>query len=211
MKQAINYSDIDFINGITSHDLTVIRAFHRHCKRYFDMYYRSLFFVDEECKKDIFQESLITLWEKIEHKKIYVEDNIIKGKKGEPFIGKLTTYLMSIARFKYKEWTRENLNGMDSDLKERKQIAVDMETYQDMLYDEDDNTKLEIIADCISHMSERCSQILSMFYYENKTLDDIMLQLSSFESKDALKTAKYKCMENLRKSANNIYSTYFNS
>ena len=79
------------------------------------------------------------------------------------------------------------------------------------LYDSDDETMLEIIADCISKMSKQCNQILTMFYYEEKTLDDIMTELSTFESKNALKTRKYKCMEELRKSAKSIYRRYLNS
>ena len=47
-----------------------------------------------------------------------------------------------------------------------------------------------------------------MFYYEEKTLDDIMIELTTFESKNALKTRKYKCMEELRKSAKSIYRRY---
>ena len=39
----------------------------------------------------------------------------------------------------------------------------------------------------------------------------MMLELPSFESKNALKTAKYKCMENLRKSAEEIHRRYINS
>jgi len=81
----------------------------------------------------------------------------------------------------------------------------DMEIYKDMLYDEEEEDMLGIIADCISHISERCNQILTMFYYEKKTLDDIMAELPTFESKNALKTAKYKCMETLRKTANEIF------
>ena len=69
---------------------------------------------------------------------------------------------------------------------------------------------LDIISYCISRLPKRCRQILTMFYYEEKTLDDIMKELPSFESKDALKTAKYKCMENLRKTVKTIYQRCLN-
>ena len=46
---------------------------------------------------------------------------------------------------------------------------------------------------------------------QGKTLDDIMIELRTFESKNALKTRKYKCMEELRKSAKSIYCRYLNS
>ena len=47
--------------------------------------------------------------------------------------------------------------------------------------------------------------------YEEKSLDAILQELPNFESKNALKTMKYKCMENLRKSAQEIYHRYLNS
>ena len=53
--------------------------------------------------------------------------------------------------------------------------------------------------------------IVCPYEYEEKTLDDIMTELSTFESKNALKTRKYKCMEELRKSAKSIYRRYLNS
>ena len=73
------------------------------------------------------------------------------------------------------------------------------------LNDDPAAAKKEIIADCISKMSERCYQILTMFYDEEKNLDTILVELRSFNSKDALKTAKNKCLNKLKESANSIY------
>ena len=53
--------------------------------------------------------------------------------------------------------------------------------------------------------------IRDRYYYEEKSLDAILQELPNFESKNALKTMKYKCMENLRKSAQEIYHRYLNS
>jgi hypothetical protein len=82
--------------------------------------------------------------------------------------------------------------------------------YMDMLYDDRENVQLEIIADIISRMSERCYEILSKFYYEGKDLDRILIEIPSVESKNALKTKKHKCMETLRTSANETYKRYLN-
>lgn len=205
------YSDAAYVEGVFKHDPTMERALHYHCKRYFDENYKGVFFVDVEYKDEIFQNAFIKLWENIVNKKIYVEDDVLKGKGGEAFTGKLTTYFMSIAKLKYLEWTRENIHRVSSKEEEYLKREHDMELFKTLLYDSDDETMLEIIADCIGHMSVRCNQILTMFYYEEKTLDEIMIILPSFESKNALKTAKYKCMENLRKSAHEIYHRYLNS
>lgn len=205
------YSDVAYVEGIFRRDPMMERALHYHCKRYFDENYKSVFFVGNEHKYEIFQEAFITLWEKIMNKKIYVEDGELKGKDGDAFSGKLTTFFMSIARLKYLEWARENLHRYTDEEEERRRREQEMELFKSLLYDSDDETMLEIIADCISKMSKQCNQILTMFYYEEKTLDDIMVELRTFESKNALKTRKYKCMEELRKSAKSIYRRYLNS
>lgn len=205
------YSDVEYVEGVFRCNPMMERALHYHCKRYFDDNYRGVFFVGPEHKDEIFQEAFITLWEKIMNKKIFVEDGELKGKNGTAFSGKLTTFFMSIARLKYLEWARENMHRYTNEEEERRRREQEMELFKTLLYDSDDEMMLEIIADCISKMSKQCNQIITLFYYEEKTLDDIMVELKTFISKDALKTRKYKCMEELRKSAKSIYRRYLNS
>lgn len=205
------YSDAAYVEGVFKRDPIMERALYYHCKRYFDENYKGVFFIENEFKYEIFQNAFIKLWENIANKKIFVEDGVLKGKGGDAFSGKLTTYFMSIARLKYLEWVRENLHKASGEEEERRRREQEIELFKTLLYDSDDEVMLEIIADCVSHMSERCNQILTMFYYEEKTLDDIMIELPTFDSKNALKTAKYKCMETLRKSAKSIYRRYLNS
>ena len=205
------YSDVAYVEGVFKRDSVMERALHKHCKQYFEEKYRGVFFVCDEHKMEIFQDSFIKLWENIVNKKIYVEDGVLKGKEGKEFSGKLTTYFMSIAKIKYLEWTRDNQYSISKDKEEYLRREQDVEQFKSLLYDNNDEMMLEIIADCVGQMPERCNQILTMFYYEKKTLDDIMVELPTFLSKNALKTAKYKCMENLRKSAKSIYHRYLNS
>lgn len=205
------YSDVEYVEGVFRCNPMMERALYYHCKRYFDDNYRGVFFVGPEHKDEIFQEAFITLWEKIMNKKIFVEEGELKGKNGTAFSGKLTTFFMSIARLKYLEWARENMHRYTNEEEERRRREQEMELFKTLLYDSDDEMMLEIIADCISKMSKQCNQIITLFYYEEKTLDDIMVELKTFISKDALKTRKYKCMEELRKSAKSIYRRYLNS
>lgn len=205
------YSDVAYVEGVFRRDPMMERALHYHCKRYFDENFRGVFFIGNEIKDEIFQEAFITLWEKIMNKSIYVENGELKGKDGNAFSGKLTTFFMSIARLKYLEIAREKRRPFVEKEDKWWSKESDSKLFQTVLYDSDDETMLEIIADCISKMSKQCNQILTMFYYEKKTLDDIMMELITFESKNALKTRKYKCMENLRKSAKSIYRRYLNS
>lgn len=205
------YSDAAYVEGVYRRDAVMERALHKHCKQYFDENYRGVFFAGDEQKQEIFQDAFIKLWENIMARKIYVEDGELRGKEGKPFGSKLTTYFMGIAKLKNKEWVRDHKPGPSANEEEKRWKEEDAEIFRDLLYDDGQETMLEIIADCLANMSERCYQILTLFYYEEKGLDDILVELPTYGSKDALKTEKYKCMKKLKQSAQDIYHRYLNA
>ena len=185
-----------------------------YCSKYFWASYRGIFFADEETATEIFQNTFIAFWENIERRKIYASEDRVMGKNDEPLSGSILTYFMGIARIKYLEWVREHPSYADPETemgRKVKEEGFDAQQYINMLYDSEDNKMLDIIADVISHMSERCSEILSKFYYEEKDLDTILLEIPTIDSKNALKTKQHQCMEALRTSAKNIYHNYLNS
>ena len=202
------------VAGTYNKDRKIQSELYAYCAKYFWTSYRGVFFADEASATEIFQNSFITLWESIEHGKIYVSEGRVMGKNNEPLSSGILTYFMGIARIKYLEWVREHPTYADPETemgRKVKEEGFDAQQYINMLYDSEDNKMLDIIADVISHMSERCCEILSKFYYEEKDLDTILSEIPSIESKDALKTKKHKCMETLRTSARNIYHNYLNS
>ena len=206
------YSDAVYVEGVFGRNPMMERALYNYCKRYFDVHYKGVFFVGTEHKDDIFQESFLQFWDIIMKRRIYVKDGELLGKGERLLTGKLTTYFMGIAKLKYLEWVRKNKESLsldDPDFVVKEEGS--MEDFVGLLYDKEDKKGLEIIADCISKMSKRCNQILTMFYCEEKTLDVILEEIPSFESKNALKTTKYKCMETLRKFSNEIYKRFIQS
>ena len=114
----------------------------------------------------------------------------LKGKDGNTFSGKLTTFFMSIARLKYLEWARENLHQYTDEEEEQHRREQEMELFKTLLYDSDDETMLEIIADCISKMSKQCNQILTMFYYEEMSLKEIAYVTESIPTTIASKLSR---------------------
>ena len=185
-----------------------------YCANYFWGNYRGVFFADENTAAEIFQNSFVKLWENIESRKIYVEQGRVMGKDRKPLDGSIRTYFMGIARIKYLEWARQHPVYSDPETEMGKKTGekgFDVQDYLDILYDYSDNVMLEIVADLISQMSPRCSEILTKFYYEEKDLDVILLEIPSIESKNALKTKKHKCLDTLRVSAKEIYHRYLNA
>lgn len=184
-----------------------------YCADYFWKNYRGVFFVADDTAAEILQNTFIAFWENIERRKIYVVDGVVMGKDNEPLNGSILTYFMGIARYKYLEWGREHPVYADPETEMGRKIkkeGFDLKEYMDLLYDSGENMMIDIIADVISHMSPRCSEILTKFYYEEKKLEVILNEIPTIESKDALKTKKHKCMETLRKSAREIHKRMLN-
>ena len=199
MRTSQQEKEARLVAGMYDKDKKIQSELYAYCSRYFWANYRGVF---------------LAMWENIEQRKICVSNGRVTGKNNEPLKCSLLTYFMGIARIKYKEWTRENPSFVDLETemgRKTKTEGFDAQQYVNMLYDSEDNKMLDIIADVISHMSERCSQILSKFYYEEKNLDTILSEIPTIESKKALKSKKHKCMESLRSSARNIYRNYLNS
>lgn len=214
MRTSQQEKEARLVAGMYDKNRKIQSELYAYCSKYFWANYRGVFFADEESATEIFQNTFIAMWENIERKKIYVSDGRVMGKNSEPLSCSILTYFMGIARIKYLEWVREHPTYADPETEMRRKIkeeGFEALQYINMLYDSEDNKMLDIIADVISHMSERCCEILSKFYYEEKDLDTILLEIPTIDSKNALKTKKYKCMESLRTSARNIYLNYLGS
>lgn len=201
------------VAGVCANDKRAQSEMYRYCSDYFWTKYRGVFFADENAAMEIFQNTFIVLWEKIERRKIYVSDGWIMGMNDEPFSGSILTYFMKVAINKHKEWVRSHPHSEDPEMAAEKKVkeeGADAEQCIEMLYDPVENTMLDIVSDVISNMSERCSQVLSKFYYERKDLDTILAEIPTINSKDALKNRKHQCLDLLRKTARNIYNEYLN-
>lgn len=211
-KRKRTYSDVEMVMGIQSETpslkASMEKALYNLCERYYNENYRALFIVDEKTKEDIFHDTFLILWQNIEKGIVSVKDGVLMGKDGETFKGKLTTYLMDIAKLKYQEWRRkeEKTHPTGRELKSSGEetpsttpisvIQKDIKRW--LLYGNDEQIKLAIISELISQMSERCVEILSRFYYEEMDYSAMIGELPTYSSIDAIKTQKYKCLQRLK-------------
>lgn len=201
------FSDVAFVEGVRNHDSVVQKHFYLHCKKYFMEHYRAVFFAPDHLREDIFQNTYLALWDNIERGKIKVSGGVVTGRDDEPLKCSLMTYMMSIARLKYMEVARQTeREAYFSDLAERKaNILQNISLGGEWLHHDERIGKLEVISDCIAVMSERCRKILTLFYAEEMKLDEMLAVLPTFTSKDALKTAKNKCLDKLRNHSISLY------
>jgi len=219
------YSDVEFVAGLLD-DRKVQEALYRHWERYFNDHVDAEFYHLDENRTQIIHNAYEVLWRNVRYKRIYVENGILIGKGGKPFTSSLTTYLMGIAKNNNKEIVRDvtkmphiedfrshghKVDCDDDGMSVESNVPSEPVQEGPFLIPSAELVMREIVAEIIANMSERCSQILTLFYYKEMKLDSIMEQLPSFSSKDALKTAKNKCMDRLKTVARKQYKDYLNS
>ena len=189
-----SYTDEFYILEIQKENMKVINHFHTYCRDYFRKTYKKLF-QEENLEDDFFQESFVKLWKEIRRCSIFVQNNQIykRNAAGEINLLKcsLRTYLIDITKNDYNQYLRK-----------KEVSARDMEQLL--------NSKMSE-ADVTTHTEDLKSKIVS----DNKFITFVTLcQVfampvpDNYTSKDALKTRKYKCMEQLQKRIEEKFNMY---
>lgn len=191
-------SDTDIILGLQAHNSRVEKYFFESTKRYFEIHFNQLFF-DKDSKEEIYQSAFIKLWTEIENKTIRIADGKICRKQKDGSLNEmtasLTTFLMAFAKNEFRELLR---NHKDDDFES---LANSSGECHNLIVETNEEEKMyQLIDECILSMSPNCVEILTLFYYQKKSLDEIMIiRGEKNSSKDGLKTAKNKCMTTLKK------------
>lgn len=195
-SRQIKYSDIEVIHAIQNEVEPICKQFYLECRSYFLSKHTSVFtFKSRELEiLDLYQESFSLLYCEICSKRIYIRHNQIvrKNKGGEykPMSASLKTYLLSIAKFKNLEISHNTNTEFFNE-----------SFIPDLIDSNEDTSEIYDIVDyCVNFLlPERCKHILTLFYYERKTLDEILAIRKENNSKDGLKTSKSKCMSKLKR------------
>lgn len=186
------------VMAVQRHDNVALERCFRDCKSYFTSHAGALF-VSDELLDDIFQESMIHLWREIETGRIRLADGLVaRVNNGElqPMNCTLRTFLLSIAKRKHWEQLRKQSQLVLTD----DVSLLNSERYGSAPSDDTEAQEMRerVVTDAVLGMSERCRQILTWFYYEHRSLDEILAMRPENTSKIGLKTSKYKCMQRLR-------------
>ncbi|MDX2195042.1 MAG: sigma-70 family RNA polymerase sigma factor [Cytophagales bacterium] len=127
----------------------------------------------EDEAKDIYQDALIIFWQKVKSEELVLTS-------------KISTFLYSICQ---NLWRKE-LDRKNRYSKEEADVAYS-ENY-------DSNEKIKIIHDCLNTLGDACKKILSYYYFDEMTMNDIA-EIMGFANADTAKTKKYKCKQELDK------------
>lgn len=195
------YNDVEVILCLQKRERRAEEWFYRTAKRYFDEHFNEVFF-DKDKKQEIFQSAFLKLWMEIDNKRICIQQQRLcrRQQNGEikPMTCSLTTFLMAFARTEYREVVRSTKEDYFGELFDDADTADMPVTTFDKVEDAEEQ-KNRIVDDCISQLSPNCTEILTLFYYKEMSLDEILEQRADQNSsKNGLKTAKNKCMNTLR-------------
>lgn len=194
-----SYTDIQIVEAYHSGDKKIQQFWYDKCRSQFGKGTLNYGCLTDYDRDDLFQDSFIILWEKIESHQIYILDGTIHvtSKKGDSEIPDMLGYFMRIVKNKYLEMFHSGkyvmpLNDVVTSSNE--------DFFAELYWDEDpDVEKDRIVSQCLLSLPKSCLEILTMFYYEKKSLEQILEERPENKSYDGLKSRKSKCMTNLKK------------
>lgn len=210
-KQQKEYNDLEVIEGLQAKNPKVESWFYDKAKKHFELHFTEDFF-DPDHRQEIFQESFLILWSEITNKKISIDNGAIAriqaNKSYKPMTCNLYTFLMAIAKNEYREMVRDHRETCYAEFFDNAENA-DTDLLDKTSGGTIEEQKIRIVDECIKNINPHCREILTMFYYEGKSLEEILASRNDKnQSKGGLKTAKYKCMNTLRENIKQQFIKY---
>lgn len=168
-------------NGNTS----VLETIYKEYRNPF-LSFGSKYSIDQEELLDIYQDSIIALF-----------DNISNGKV-ESLDSSLKTYLFSIGKYMiFKKLKRiEKIDELSIDVARLKNYTV-------LIDDENEfsSNELNLFKNCFNKLGNQCQELLQLFYYRGYTLEEIQEKLS-YDNYNVVKSQKSRCLRHLKELIN---------
>lgn len=193
------YTDVEIVVAYQMTDKSVQQFWYDKCRDQFGKGTSNYLNLSDYDKDDLFHDSFIILWEKMESRQIYAKGMEVHAisKKGDNIVPDLLGYFMRIVKNKYLEMT--NSGKYRVPINERISTSQE-EVYEELYWDSDPEVEKDrIVSKCLLGLPKSCLEILTKFYYENKSLEQILEERDENTSYDGLKSRKSKCMTNLKK------------
>ena len=194
-----SYTDIQIVDAYQSGDKKIQQFWYDKCRSQFGKGTSNYGGLTDYDRDDLFQDSFIIFWEKMESHQIYTHEGTVHvtSKKGDSIIPDMLGYFMRIVKNKYLEMFHSGkyiipINEVVTSSNDN--------FFEELYWDEDpDVEKDRIVSQCLLSLPKSCLEILTMFYYEKKSLEQILEERPENNSYDGLKSRKSKCMTNLKK------------
>jgi RNA polymerase sigma factor (sigma-70 family) len=163
-------NDLDIIKGLKSGNEALLETLYKkHYKMMVNMIIKNS--GTEEEAKDIYQDSIIVFWQKVHSENFELTS-------------KISTYLYSIC-----------LNLWRKELERKKRFSHE-EKDGESIQAFEQNERVKIMNECLQLMGDVCRKVLSLYYFDNYSMQEIANELG-FANADTAKTKKYKCKKDL--------------
>ena len=136
---------------------------------------------NEDDAKDIFQESVIVLYNKVKSGNFELNS-------------KLNTFIYSVCR---RLWLKQ-LNAQSRSLRNIQDFANFLPVDEDLEKHEEKNKQFIIMELALKQLGEPCKTIIEDYYLHNRTMQEICEKFG-YTNADNAKTQKYKCLQRLKK------------
>jgi RNA polymerase sigma factor (sigma-70 family) len=173
-------TDLEILEKIKSGDESALDYLY---KKYYKMMTKLIInnSGSEDEAKDIYQDALIVFWQKASG------NNLV-------LTSKISTYLYSIC-----------LNLWRKELDRKSKLSYETQDGADD-FDPDRKERIELINKCINELGETCKNLLTYYYFDEMSMNDIAEKMG-FANADTAKTKKYKC----KKELDNLIKSKFKS
>lgn len=179
------------LDSIASGDPAVIRLLYREYQPDFIAWTRKTFGLAPDEAREIFQESVVTLYE-----------NVINGKLVD-VKSSIKTYLFAIGKNKTFEFLRRKGRIESLDNLSRSQEPVD-EAVAGFESDSEMMRRQKIMKECVRELGQACQDILTLYYFQQLSLVQICEKLQ-YKNEETVKSQKFKCMQQLRRNFSSKY------
>lgn len=181
-------TDAQFIHEIARGNNSAFTELYNMYRDEFAGFIRRRFNGDEDEIFDLYQDSCVALY-----------DNIRVGRLTEFNLSvRLKTYLFGIGHHKLLDLIRREqvrVRHRQNTLLERTtQKYRELPNFQQMV---ERNENMEIIKQAVNNLSEPCNSILTLYVYEDKSNEDIAIELG-YPYPDALRMQRSRCMSRLK-------------
>ena len=172
------------IEKIRSGDLTELDKVYIEIKPQFLGYAQRQFpHIDSEDLEDIYQDTIIVFY-----------NNIKRGLLIE-ITSSLSAYIIQIGKIKLIQFVEKQQRTREL----KSNFADNFITSEE--YDARIDQAVKFI---FSKMSDACKQILNLFYYEKKSMEEIALILE-YKNADTVKSKKSRCISQFNSNVNNLH------
>ena len=174
-------SDEQLVLAIKSGDQKALSGLYEAFRSEFIRWIIKDFRCPEDDTKDIYQVSVLIVYE-----------NIQKGKLDQ-LTSSLKTYLFGVGKNLAREWNRKSQRHQPFETDHFLRLLADEEPEEDRTEE-----KLDLVYECLRKIGPPCQHLLEQFYFQRRNMEEITLSLG-YKNADTAKNQKYKCMGRLRK------------